>query len=214
MATSKLKLYNAALRMCGERRLASLTEDREPRRLLDDAWDENIEDECLEAGQWKFAMRTVKIDYDTSISPDFGLRRAFEKPSDWVVTSALCSDEYFDQPLLQYVDEAGYWYADIDEIYVRYVSNDSGYGGDLSLWTNRFARYVASRLAGLIILKLTSDDDKQMSVIKLEDKYLSEAKSVDAMAEPTKFPPEGGWNMARRRGSSRRDRGSRSSLIG
>jgi len=43
MSTSRLKLYNDALTACGESHLASLTEDREPRRLLDHVWDENID---------------------------------------------------------------------------------------------------------------------------------------------------------------------------
>jgi hypothetical protein len=39
MSASKLKLYNDALGILGERRLASLTENREPRRVLDEVWD-------------------------------------------------------------------------------------------------------------------------------------------------------------------------------
>jgi hypothetical protein len=51
------------------------------------------------------------------------LRGAFAKPTDWVDTSAVCQDEYFRVPLLQYADEVGYWFADLDEIYVKYVSD-------------------------------------------------------------------------------------------
>jgi hypothetical protein len=120
-------LYNSALTICGERTLASLTEDREPRRLLDLVWDNDGVKTCLEGGQWKFAMRTIRIDFSTTITPDFGYKRAFEKPSDWCATSALCSDEYFSSPLTEYVDENNVWYAELDEIYVRYVSDDSAY---------------------------------------------------------------------------------------
>ena len=110
MATTKLNLYNKALRYLGERTLANLTEERAPRRLLDDVYDQGGIEYCLEQGQWHFAMRTISIDYDTTIEPPFGYKRAFSKPADWVVTSALCSDEYFNTPITQYVDEAEYWF--------------------------------------------------------------------------------------------------------
>lgn len=216
MSTSRLKLYNDALIICGERTLNSstgLTENREPRYLLDHVWDNDGVKHCLEAAQWKFAMRTIRIDYDPSIEPEFGYRRAFEKPSDWCLTSALCSDESFNAPLLQYFDEAGYWYADLDELYVRYVSDDSAYGGDLSRWTARFANYAATYFASRIILKLTSDENKQDRILNPRNGRLAvalrEAKSVDAMSDPTKFPPPGGWTKARLGGRNRGDRGNR-----
>jgi len=206
--------------ICGERALNSstgLTEAREARRLLDNVWDNDGVKACLEAAQWKFAMRTVMIDYDPDVDPDFGLRRAFAKPTDWCVTSALCSDEYFNTPLTQYFDEAGYWYADIDQLYVRYVSNDDEYGGDLSLWPARFTKYVATYFAGQIILKLTSDEKKQEKILRPHGELaraLADAKSTDAMADPTKFLPQGAWTRSRMGGRNRRDGGNRGSLTG
>jgi hypothetical protein len=158
-------------------------------------------------------MRTVLLDYDPSVTPEFGYNRAFNKPTDWVLTSAFCEDEYFNEPLLEYVDEAGYWYAELDEIYVRYVSNDSNYGNDLSLWPATFADYVAAHFAAKIILKLTSDEKKRDDVLKWEKRELKEAKSNDAMAGPQQMPATGYWAKSRY-GRSRRDRGKRGSLIG
>lgn len=212
--TTRLLLYNKALRYCGEARLASLTEAREPRYLLDDVWDEGGVRTCLERGQWTFAMATVLLDYDTAVTPPFGYRRAFSKPSDWVVTSGLCSDEYFSSPLTRYSDEAGYWYADLDQIYVRYVSDDAAYGGDLSRWSPNFANFVAAYFASEIVLKLTSDVDKQKEMFALLKKNLSEARNVDAMAGPPKFMPAGTWASSRQSGTSRRDGGNRNNLIG
>ena len=106
--TDRLSIYNGALMLAGERFLASLTEEREPRRLLDHVWDTGGLKACLEMGQWAFAMRTTQVDYDTSVEPGFGYHRAFVKPDDWVLTSAVCEDEFFRSPLLRYWDEAGY----------------------------------------------------------------------------------------------------------
>lgn len=212
--TDRLSLYNDALLLCGERPLASLTEDREPRRILDQVWASDGVSKCLEMGQWKFAMRTVQIDPDPSVDTQFGYRNAFQKPSDWVITSALCSDEYFNAPLTQYSDEAGYWYADLELIYVKYVSSDSNYGGDLSRWPGTFAEFVASHFASRVVLKLSADNARTDAILKLRKRLLTEAKNKDAMAGPSSFPAQGSWSMARAQGSGRRDRGNRGSLIG
>lgn len=81
MANDQLSLYNNALTVLGERKIASLTENREPRRVLDDVWSGAVK-YCLEQGQWKFAIRTSKLTYSTDVNPVFGYRRAFERPSE------------------------------------------------------------------------------------------------------------------------------------
>ena len=91
--TTRLEIYNSALMICADRTLASLNENREPRRLLDIVFDNGGIDACLEKGQWKFAMRAVRLDFDPGITPDFGYRRAFPIPVDWVFTSSFSSDE-------------------------------------------------------------------------------------------------------------------------
>lgn len=216
--TDQLKLYNEALLICGERQLDvtnGLTEDTPSRYWLDSAWDNGAVNSCLESGQWRFAMRTIELDYTDTVVPTFGLPRAFIKPSDWMATSAICSDEYFRNPLLggELVDEAGYWYAGIDVLYVRYISNDSSYGTSYSSWPEKFTDYVAAHLASKVILKFTSDEKKVETVMKLRDRALMEAKNLNAMADPTQFPPPGTWSSARY-GRSRRDRGNRGQLIG
>jgi len=216
MSTSKLQLYNAALTICGERHLASLAEDREPRHLLDNVWDNDGVKHCLAQAEWAFATRTVRMDYDTSISPDYGYTYAFEKPSDWCRTVAICSDEYFNSPMTSFEDEAGYWYADIDEIYVRYISNDSLYGGDYSLWHPHFVDFVAAHFAYKIIYKLTSDKGKRQDVSDERMKLLSDAKNSDAIGKPTRFQPSGTWSGSRKskRSGPWADRGRRGQLIG
>lgn len=214
MSTSKLEIYNAALVICGERVLASLTEDRKPRRLLDHVWDNDGVEACLERGQWKFAINTIKLDYDTSVTTDFGYRRVFVKPSDWVLTSAVCSDEFFTTPLLNYSDENDYWFAEIDEIYVKYVSNATDFGLNLSLWPSSFNKYVGSYFANEIVMALTQDQDMWDKVEAKLKKFESLAKNADSMAGPQQFAAAGGWVTSRSRGRTGRDRGSRSNLIG
>ena len=213
--TTQLTLYNDALMICGERFLASLTENREPRRLLDQVWATNGVRLCLEEAQWEFAMRTQQVDYDPAITPSFGYNRAFSKPTDWVLTSAVCVDEYFRTPATRYVDEAGYWYSDLDTIYVRYVSNDAFYGMDLNKWPDSFKEFVAAHFASKIISKISNSEREQDRVDKLREKMLSRAKNKCVMTGPTMFSAQGSWSRARNRFPNRRDGGNTGgSLIG
>jgi len=197
---SKLSLYNGALRICGERRLASLSENREPRRLLDDIWDDNAIKACLEQGQWVFATRAVQLDYSPSVEPPFGYQYAFDLPTDFIRTVALCSDPYFQSPLLQYSQEAGFIFCDLQTIYFKYVSDDNAYGMDMSMWPETFVKFVQAFLAKELAPRLKNGADQD----KIEKEYKAartESLARDAMESPTKFPPPGSWVQARRRGS-------------
>lgn len=217
MGTTRLALYNKALRLCGERKLASLTENRKPRHDLDAVWEEGGARACLEEAQWRFAMRAIRLDYDPSITPDFGFTYAFAKPDDWVATSALCWDEHFRVPLTQYEDEAGYWYADVEPLYVRYVSDDTAFGMDLGNWTQAFTDYVAAYFAAQIVMGLTADKAKAEALLAprsgILSRALDKAKSMDAMAGPVRFKAQGAWT-ASRGGRVSGDRGRRGRLIG
>lgn len=214
MSLTRLQLYNDALLLCEQRKISSLSEAIEARRLLDTAWDSQAIDKCLSRAQWNFAIRTVMIDYSPSVEPDFGYRRAFDKPTDCLKVCAISADEYFNLPLTQYSDEAAYWFCDHDTIYVRYVSNDTDYGGDLANWTPSFGDYVAAFLADKIVGKLATDKPGvQRRVEKALKDTLREAKALDAMDEPAAFRPVSSWVRARRGGGGG-DRGNRGQLIG
>lgn len=215
MSTDRLRIYNGALIICGERTLANLTENREGRYLLDEVWNDNGVRYCLEQGQWKFAMRSSQLVYNPSLSPDFGFKRGFTKPTDWVATSAVCSDEFFKTPLLEYVDEVGFWFSDLDTIYVRYVSDHVAFGGDLAKWTSTFTDYVKSYFASRIVFKISKDTQARNDVFKLAKHNLMVAKNKDAMAGPAKFPPQGNWVQSRFGRINQNDGGNRSgNLIG
>lgn len=198
---SKLELYNDALAHNGERKLASLTEAREPRRKLDDQWDRGLR-YCLEQGLWNFAMRSGQFDSSPSLTPAFGYQFAFEKPSDWIRTAQVSADERFSQPLLNYSDEQGIWYADVDPIFVQVVSDDTAYGLDLSLWPETFAEYVACHLARKIVRGLTSSITDFDELLKLEKRLLNSARAKDAMNQAIGFPPRGSWSRSRSGGNA------------
>ena len=215
MAT-KLTVYQGACATLGVRRLASLTENQLSRRELDGVFERGAIKQCLSMAQWKFAVRAQRLEYDPGIEPDFGLRRAFRKPSDWVRTTAVCSDEYYSEPIIgtNIADEAGFWWADIDTLYVKYVSDDDQYGGDYGLWPENFSAMVECFFAKEVCLRLTNDKELKATVDKDFEAILMKSKNTDAMDDGTKFPPLGSWSRARFSRTSRRDRGNRGNLIG
>ncbi len=196
MATSKLALYNGALTVLGERNIADLTEDVEPRRALDNIYDDCIA-ECLEASAWVWSLRSIVMDYDTNITPDFGFTFAYAQPSDLVRIYMLSDNENFGIPLVDYYDEAGYWYAWVTPLYARYVSNDAAYGGDVSRFTPSYAAYVKHALARWICRRITSSEEKFKSIFQLEEKFKKEAIARDGIREPVAFPPYGTWVSSR-----------------
>lgn len=198
--TNKLSLYNGALRLCSQRALASLSENIEARRLLDAVWDDGAVDYCLEQGFWAFATRTVEMTANADYQPDFGFEFVFDKPEDYIKIVAICQDESFVLPLVNYVDEAEFICADIETIYFRYVSNDSAFGGNLSLWTPTFIKFVQHYLASSIIDNLSQSDQKLQQVTSMYMDSLKNARAKDAMNKPVQKFPCGSWVNARMSG--------------
>lgn len=195
MAT-KLQLFNTALRLIGERSLASLTEAREPRYVLDEIYTPALY-YCLEQGLWNFAKRTIEANDVPSVTPTFGFTYAFTKPDDWIRTVMMSGSPTFDPPLNDYEDEQEYWYANITPIYCSYVSNDDEYGFDLAKWPMTFTRFVEAHLAAEICERLTQNASKHDMLRKMERARLSDARSKDAMNEPARFTPMGRWARSR-----------------
>lgn len=198
MATGQLSLYQGALLHCGSESLKDLTENREPKRKLDQVWDSGrFVKNCLEQADWNFALRTQRIDYDPSITPEFGYQFAFAKPEDWVRTAMISSSGDFSRALTRYSDEAGYWFAAVDTLYVQFVSNDAEYGLDYSKWTESFTEWVEAKLAKKVFKRLTSAKTDYDELVKEEIRLFKRAQRNDVRAQPSVFLPRGNWASSR-----------------
>lgn len=198
--TDKLTLYNMTLAHLRERRLGSLTENREPRRVLDDFYSQAVGD-ALEEGLWNFFIRTIRADASTTLVPAFGASYAVVIPPDWVRTVMLSQDENFKNPLLDYLEETGVWYVDVTPLFARYISNDPQYGTDLGSWTASFTKYVSLLLAEYTCGKITGSTDLLKGPDGISDrlkKARTKAKSNDAMNQPPGEMPMGTWARSRR----------------
>lgn len=196
MAT-KLSIYNGALALLGETPLASLSENRSARYWLDRSWDDGLVNYCLEQAQWSFATRTLEMTYSTSIIPAFGFQYAFEVPDDFIELNSFWVDPWCQNPLDTYFFEASVIYAASDTIYMKYVSNDSNYGGNLARWPQTFTRYVECRLASLVQANITNSENTQAKIDRSEAKALMTAKNMDKRLKPKDTLPLGNWTKSR-----------------
>ncbi|HCZ47991.1 MAG TPA: hypothetical protein DCZ11_03180 [Gammaproteobacteria bacterium] len=200
MTITKLSIANGALRLLREHQLsqAELTNgSREPARVFNAIWDDGGVRACLEAGAWKFAKRSVQIDYSPSVAPAFGYQYAFDKPTDWVSTMGVYADANMVDPYRGYREEGAYWLAGRETLYVSYVSNANEYGGDFSLWPQTFNDFVQAHFASKMAGPMT-DAGKEMLVLR--EQMLQKALASDAHREPARAVLPGTWAVARRAG--------------
>lgn len=204
--TDRLALYNKALLYCSEPPLQSLEDDVTARRVLDAIWADRALAKVLEEGLWNVALRTLEIAYDPGVAPPFGQARAFAQPADLVRVAAIACDAHLRQPLLTYLDEAGYWYADVDRIFVSYVSDDPAFGGDLSRWPPSLADAAARWIAALAAHGFNKAETQIHRMEAAAERAFALARNRDAMNQPTRFPPPGRWLSARAGRFDARDR--------
>lgn len=209
-ATTQLVLYNKALALLGQRKLASTSEGVEPRRVLDDFYS-GAQQHCLEQGVWNFAIRNSTETSDATNT--IGFTYTFNKPSDWIRTAMISADANFSAPLLDYRDEAGTIQANVSTIYLKYVSNNSSYGLSLTNWTQLFEDYFCAHLARVACPRIiTGASDALIDRLeKNERRARAAARAKDAMNDPPGFTPSGAW-VAARVGNSRRSRWDRSAF--
>lgn len=198
----RLSIYKGALRLLGPSNLASLTEDRPERHRLDDAWEPAVND-LLNEGMWNFAMCAVELEQDEDIEPRFGFTYAFRKPDDWVRTVGISYTPTFNDELREYEDEGDYWYANVETLYLRYVSNDEAYGWNIGRWRQPFASALEARLAFDCGLPISGDRGNRNDLFQLYEKRLKRAKTLDAVDERVRSKPVGALVRSRFRFPSR-----------
>jgi hypothetical protein len=187
----KLQIYQGALRLLGNAAgVASLTEVSPARYRLDDAWTPAVQ-YLLEQGLWNFAMRSVELSYDTDLTPNFGHTYAFSRPTDWVRTAGISDTGDFNGTFESYDDEGDYWYASVNPLYVKYVSNDASYGLNVAKWRQGFSKALEAYLAFECGLPIAADRGSRNDMFNLFKSRLSKAKILDAVDESIRRKPPG-----------------------
>lgn len=181
MAVTKLGLYNNSLLLIGQRKLTGLTEDREPRYLLDDAYALDAVDYCLEVVKPRFATKTVTLN-SPAVSADHGLDSVHTLPADYLTMVAVYSDDKLDQEVKRYILDDTTIACEHAIIYLRYISDDLN--ETYTNWPGSFTRVVTSYLAREICLKLSP-----LSYEVIDGKFsdrVEAAMALDGQREPEK----------------------------
>ena len=178
MAT-QLDLYNDALLLLGQRRLASLTEDREPRYRLDGAYNREAIRYCLELVQPQFASKTALLN-----SPTAGTTFSYTHtlPDDYVSVVGVFSDARLDQDIHRYVIEGLTLQADYQTAYLRYTSD----AYSMDAWDASFVRVVGAYLAVETATRLSTEDYDRLA-LKFNER-IEAAKAIAAKNAPSARP--------------------------
>lgn len=178
MATTKLGLYNNALTLLGERKLAGQYEARTPRYVLDEVWNLGAVDYCLELAKPRFANKTVALTTPAA-SAQHALDKVYTLPTDYKTIIGLYSDDALTESIDRYLIEGRTIATNIDTtIYLRYVSNAPA----MSQWTPAFTQMVAAYLAKETASKLNP------SKIEETDKIWKERSALVLNLEKIKEP--------------------------
>jgi hypothetical protein len=197
----RLAVYRAAQRHIGTGRIASLTEVNEARFAFDDVWAESV-DRMLAEGMWNFAIRAIELSYDADFEPLFGYQYSFSQPDDYVrIVNMSTTGEYLGDHE-DYDDERGYWFSDINPLYIRYVSSGTSYGWNVGAWTQPFADALAALMAFKCALPIANDRGNRNDMFQIHEKLLLRAKTIDAVEDGVKRKPPGRLVQSRFRRSS------------
>lgn len=210
---TKLQLYNKALGHLGPVRLTSLQENRPDRRELDAVYDGSLQ-VMLERGVWKFALRTVRLDPDTDVTPLFGLRYAYSKPTDWVRLRLISPDERQEDEDRTFREEGAYIFSDYSVLYVTFVSNLTTHGLNLGAYPELYANAVAAEMAEASGLPITRDRADKASLMVIKKRALVDARRACAVDDRVKDKPTSSWVRSRYGTDTTQRRSSTSTGVG
>jgi hypothetical protein len=192
------QLYNKALQLLKLPPITSNTDESDRKVALDYAMNQKAVETVFELVSWGFLYKTVKLSNDDAVDPEFAYDYAFAVPSDMIRIDKISGDEYFRFPA-EYLREGDYFFADTDEIYVRYLSNEQV--TTPTTWPTYVFNLVAAELArGCGALP---GADLQNAEYKYEE-YKSEAYSTDAQRNPPEVISSGSWTRSRNTWPTRR----------
>jgi hypothetical protein len=200
---TKLQIYNDALLAVKAARIKALTDQRSERRDLDAVWDQT-QKYMLESGLWNFASRAAALEPSSDLQTQFGWNNVYERPDDYVSLVAISDNERFNEvtTFLYYEEYGETWLADVQPLYVLYVSKDLAYGLDVGKYPEHFATAFSLELAwraGPKVGNLKAPDRDLL--YKLKKKALVEARSFDARNQPP--VPQSSGRLSLSRGGSR-----------
>lgn len=203
MAMNTLALYNIALGALGERTLDSTAENRPTRRELDKVATSGngYIPTLLHQGLWNFATLRSALTASTSV-PGFGFTTQYPLPSDFVRLVNISTSSTMTDPLLRYEIEAAssgvHILSDSTAVFIRYVSDSTIGGADLSKWPETFTLWAGHWLATQVFPTVKEPKVSKADLQALTDRLLTIARQRNAAESAVPFPERGLTTMEHR----------------
>lgn len=191
MAVTKLSLYNDALQLLGERRLASDTEDREPRYDLDNLYDNGGIDYCLEVVKPRYATEFEQL---TGAAPTADVTWDFQVPlpADFIAIfdeidgkPAVYRDGRAESPITRFQRESTYLLMDEQNPWVRYIIQHTD--PQLADIPVSFGRVISAYFARELAWKYDPDAEEMLT------ERLAERIEVSREIEASNSPAQRGF---------------------
>lgn len=191
---SEASIVNIALRAIGGSPITALDDGSTNANYAVDIFDD-LRDELLAAGEWKFASRRVQLSR-LAATPAYQFDYAFALPADWLRTIEV-HDNSAGYGTLEYREEdqagQGVILASREQLWVRYVYRCT----DVNRWSAGFRRAMSMALARDLALPVADSNRMHEVFVMKAERALGRAKSRDSMGSSPQRRPQGSWVTAR-----------------
>jgi hypothetical protein len=185
--TTKLAVYQEALRLIGEHDIATITDDVECRYVFDGEYDNAIL-YCLAQGWWRFAFFTAAVaPAGSSTVP--GYTQAFAKPAGWLRTHSVGIINSTTRFVPIDFNEQG------GSVYVKYTTGvvlkylkASATEIDPANWPEVFAKVVAAYLAMACCERIGQSRATKADISKVYAERLGIARALESHTPPLTLP--------------------------
>jgi len=185
-------LYNKALQILKLPPLISNDDESERRVAIDYALDTGAIETVFDLINWNYNVKVAEIDEDGVYSPTFGYTYRFAVPADMTRLYGISADDRFLNPLSNWYREGAYFFADVQTIYIKYLSTDQH--STISAWPRYMFNLVAAEIARSCC-HLPGVDYNHVE--RKYQEYKIEAYNTDAQRQPPKLISSGSWNRSR-----------------
>lgn len=188
---SKVEIANRALQLLGAKRIVSLTEDSRNGRAVSAAY-EPVKLAELRKHPWSFAVKRVQLAEDTT-APLFDRTTAYSLPSDFI--RLLNPDPIANFNDLDWQIEGRKIITnDTGPLNLRYIYNVN----DPNEMDPLFREAFSAALALNLVEEITQSNTKKSDMVAIYDRYVTEAKRINAIGRVALQPPDDPWITIRR----------------
>jgi hypothetical protein len=190
MAESVIKIWNMAIVVIGEDKLAALDEDVKPAELAEVLWD-GVRDSVLREHPWNCCMAQAELSA-LADKPVFKWAEAYQLPTDLLrIDGVYASDgseigDYVVQGKKILCNEGA-------PIFIEYVRREE----DPQMYDPLLDQALAARLAAEIIYSLSGSTSQWQAMLTVYTNKLQTARGVDAREGKSESTATNDWLYAR-----------------